>query len=315
MSLRLSCLALLLLAAACAPLRQLPVTTPDRYGAPRIEDDAFVSFDGARLGLQSWLPEEGEPKAVIAALHGMTDYSETWFLAGPYWAGHGYAVYAYDQRGFGRSPQRGVWPDRETMLADVAYFVAALRAQHPGKEVVLVGTSMGAAASLAALNSSTPPDVDRLVLVSPAVWGWSTMNLAYQAALRVAAAFAPGWTLTGESLEIWPTDNIEVLRKMAADPLMIVGTRVDALTGLVDMMDAGWKSAPPDGLPTLILMGEKDEVVPTGVIEDFARERAPDACFTAYENGYHMLERDLQAQAVWDDIEGFIGGTCPPARR
>lgn len=312
---RLACAAALAL-AACAPMRQAAIAPPEAFGPPALEEGAFVSFDGARLGLQSWLPadygREGEPKAVIAAVHGMSDYSEAFFLAGPYWAEHGYAAYAFDQRGFGRSPQRGVWPERGVMMADIAYFVAALRAEHPGREIVLLGHSMGGAAALASLHSATPPDADRLVLLSPAVWGWSQMNVLYQVALRLAAAVAPGWTLTGESLNRWPSDNIEVLQKMGADPLMVYETRIDAIHGLVDLMEDGWRATPPDGLPTLILLGEKDEIVPPDVIRRYADERAPDSCFKSYEHGYHLLERDLQAENVWRDVIAFIEGDCPP---
>lgn len=312
-------LAALLALTACVQARQYAMVPPEQFGAPALAEGVFVSFDGARLGMQSWLPADhgwaAEPKAVIAAIHGMSDYSEAFFLAGPYWAERGYAVYAFDQRGFGRSPQRGVWPDHGVMMGDIAYFVAALRAEHPGKEVVLLGHSMGGAAALASLRSATPPDIDRLVLVAPAVWGWSQMNFAYQIALKLAAGVAPGWRLTGESLNRWPSDNIEVLEKMGADPLMVFETRIDAIYGLVELMEEGWRTTPPEDLPTLILLGEKDEIVPPDVIRRYARERAPDACFTTYEHGYHMLERDLQAENVWRDVLAFIEGECPPPER
>ncbi len=310
-------LAVLLLLAGCvAPQRQGAVSAPDAYGPPALEAEVFISFDGAELGMQSWLPDPGiwteGPRAVIVGLHGMSDYSETFYLAGPFWASRGIAVYAYDQRGFGRSPMRGVWPERAVMMADIAYFVAAVRARHPGVEITLLGTSMGAAATLASLGSATPPDVDRVVLASPAVWGWSQMNAAYSLALRVAAGLAPGWSLTGESLGRWPSDNIEMLRKLGADPLMIRGTRMDALLGLVDLMDEGWRTRAGESVPALILMGENDEIVPPDVIRRYAAGNGEAACFKAYRHGYHMLLRDLQAQNVWVDIERFLDGECPP---
>jgi len=307
-------LAVLLALCGCTQMRQGPMTPADQYGAAALEEGVFVSFDGAPLGMQSWLPED-EPKAIIAAIHGMSDYSEAFFLAGPYWASQGYATYAFDQRGFGRSPKRGVWPEHNVMMADIAYFVAALRAQYPGKPVILVGHSMGAAGALASLRSATPPEVDGLVLIAPAVWGWSQMNFAYGMALRLAAGVAPAWALTGEGLNRAPTDNIAVMEKMSRDPLMLFATRVDALYGLVELMEQGWRTAPPADLPTLILMGEKDQIVPPAVIRRYAQERAPDACFLVYEHGYHLLERDLQAENVWRDIASFVEGRCPAAER
>ena len=53
--------------------------------------------------------------AVIIALHGMNDYANTYYLAGPWFAERGVALYAYDARGFGRSPNRGLWPGERLM--------------------------------------------------------------------------------------------------------------------------------------------------------------------------------------------------------
>ena len=110
--------ALPLVAAACAPALQ-SVGLPDAtFSGPRLEDDIFVSFDGSRLGLQRWMPV-GEPEAVIVGLHGFNDYSNAFHLAGPVWAGQGVTTYAYDQRGFGRSPQRGVWAQEDVLIEDL----------------------------------------------------------------------------------------------------------------------------------------------------------------------------------------------------
>ena len=91
----------------CAFERQKPLGPITSAPAPHFEEDAFVSFDGARLGLTTWTPDPEvypEPWAVIVAVHGMSEYADAWWMAGPWWAERGIGVYAYDQRGFGRSP-------------------------------------------------------------------------------------------------------------------------------------------------------------------------------------------------------------------
>src|SRR5690606_20698043 len=100
--------ALSLLLAACAPTVQQPLTPPPAFAGPAIEADAFLVQDGARLPMLRWLPQ-GEPWAVVVALHGMNDHKASFHLAGPHWAERGIATYAYDQRGFGGAPGRGVW--------------------------------------------------------------------------------------------------------------------------------------------------------------------------------------------------------------
>ena len=68
---------------------------------PAITDERYVTRDGLRLGLAQWQAEE--PRVIIVALHGMSDYSNAFATVAPFWAKRGITTYAYDQRGFGRS--------------------------------------------------------------------------------------------------------------------------------------------------------------------------------------------------------------------
>ena len=69
-------------------------------------DGVFVMPDGARLPYRAWLPD-GEPSAVVLALHGMNDSRDAWEIPAPDFAAAGVAVFSPDQRGFGDAPDRG----------------------------------------------------------------------------------------------------------------------------------------------------------------------------------------------------------------
>src|ERR1700761_525785 len=118
-----ACVALIAL-AGCAPELAM---RGDASDTPTIETDAFLTRDGLRLPLRHWDAEQ--PRAIIVALHGMSDYSEAFDLPGPYWATHGITTYAYDQRGFGRAPDPGVWGGADEMRADLNDAVDAWRAK------------------------------------------------------------------------------------------------------------------------------------------------------------------------------------------
>ncbi|WOR13672.1 alpha/beta fold hydrolase [Hyphomonas sp. FCG-A18] len=121
------------------------------------ENDRFISFDGAELGLTVWEPDV-EPEIVIVGLHGMNDYAHAFHMAAPYWAERGVKTYAYDQRGFGRSPGRGDWPDEELMREDLRTAVRIARAEYPGATLAVVGISMGGAVTMSAFGSERPPE-------------------------------------------------------------------------------------------------------------------------------------------------------------
>jgi alpha-beta hydrolase superfamily lysophospholipase len=165
-------------------------------------------------------------------------------------------------------------------------------------------------------TADTPPaQVKGVILSAPAVWGRSEMGLLQRAALWLAYQVAPGWQLTGEGLHIQASDNIPMLRKLAADPLVIKATRVDTIHGLVDLMDAAAAAAPRVRLPALVLYGEKDEVVPaepTWAMIQSLPDTAGHQRVALYRNGYHMLLRDLQANVVLDDIATWIANPASP---
>ena len=273
---------------------------------PTIQPDAFVTHDGLRLAVRHWDAEQ--PIAIIVALHGMSDYSNAFDMPATWWAAKGITTYAYDQRGFGQSPNRGLWPGADALRGDLADFVEAARAKHPGVPVYVLGESMGGAVVLTALASARPPKVDGVILVAPAVWSRNDMPWSYRAALWTVGHTVPWVTFTGRGLNIWPSDNIEMLRKLSRDPLFQHETRADAIYGLVNLMDAAYSAPahldhPPD---ILFLYGAKDQIIPAPPTEAVIKALDGHARVKRYDHGYHMLMRDLEAKKVWSDVLDWI---------
>jgi acylglycerol lipase len=254
---------------------------------------------------RSWLPEQ-EPEAVILAVHGFNDYSNAFAAFGAFAAEQGIAVYAYDQAGFGASPDAGFWPGTEMLVGALRRERDRLAEIHPGKPIYLLGESMGAAVVIAA-QAQTPLDVAGTILSAPAVWGGDQLNPFYRATLWIAAGLVPGLTLTGESLDVLPSDDIDMLRALGRDPLVIKATRIDAIAGLVALMDAALASAKEAPGPLLVLRGARDEIVPPAAQAAMLEVLTAEPCTEAfYAEGYHMLLRDLQRQVVWNDVIAWI---------
>jgi acylglycerol lipase len=304
--------------AACAPLRQTPDLRGPGANGPQVVDDGFISFDGARLGLMRWLPA-AEPDWVVIGLHGMNDYANAYHLAADAWAGQGIATYALDIRGFGRSPQRGIWAPNSLVLEDVQALVTAVRARHPGAKVALAGISMGGAHAIAALASDNPPAVDKLMLFAPAVWGWSNQPLPNRLSLWVTAHTIGQWVVQPPDWlvrNIAASDNIDELRHMGHDPLMIWGARSDAIYGLVGLMEKAWRSTGQIKVPTVWFYGAKDQIIPREPTVEAVGRLRPGARTAYYAQGYHLLLIDRQAAKVWGDALAFLRdspGPWPPS--
>lgn len=301
---RLFIVLLLFLACACTPLRQ-PLGEPSQ--APALRADRAVMADGYRLPLEVWRPD-GPPRVVLVALHGFNDYRSAFASAGAFLAERGVITYAFDQRGFGETAYRGLWPGHRVMAADARQLLALARARHPGLPLYLLGESMGGAVAMRALAAEPELELDGLVLVAPAVWSRLTMPWYQRLALEIAVRVAPGWRPSGESLQIMPSDNIEMLRALAQDPLVIKKTRIDTVYGLVNLMDAALLAAPALSVRGLLLYGERDELIPMLPTCRLLESLPPEAPwrFALYSEGYHMLLRDLQAERVLEDLAHWL---------
>jgi acylglycerol lipase len=269
--------------------------------------------EGGNLARREWLPDR-PPRAVILAVHGFNDYGNAFAEFGAFAAEHGIAVHTYDQRGFGANPTAGLWPGTAALISDLEYERARLGELYPDLPVYLLGESMGAAVVIAAMTRGADLDAEGVILSAPAVWGGDQLNPFYRATLWLVARVAPGLKLSGRSLGVMASDNLEALRALSADPLFIKETRVDAIAGLVELMDTAYAAADSLPGPLLILVGEHDEIVPpkaqTAMVE---RLRASPCIRIVYPDGWHLLLRDLQRRVVWQDILAWVDGEPLPS--
>jgi acylglycerol lipase len=298
-------LATLLLSACATPYVHPPA---GGHGLPQLTETHAVMEDGYRLPLARW-QAVGETRAVLLALHGLNDYSFAFDGLGQYLAPLGITVIAYDQRGFGTSAGRGLWHGSERLAADLAAMTGLLRQHYPDTPLYLIGESMGGAVALTALASETL-DVEGVVLLAPAVWTRDSMPFYQRFGLWLAAHTLPGKQLTGEGLDLKPSDNIEMLRAFSRDELVIKATRVDVLYGVSNLMDQAMLTAGDVSGTILFLYGEQDDIIPgPPTCELYSTlSSAEEVRLTAitYSKGYHMLTRDLQAALVLKDISSWM---------
>ena len=270
--------------AACAPVIQSAYQPQVGFAGARLTDDAFISFDGARLGLTVW-PAEGETTGVVCALHGMNDYANAFHLIAPVLAG------------------------QDLIKRDVETFIGLVRAKHPGAPLTLMGESMGGADAILTMAQPDAPAVDRIVLLAPAVWGWSNQPLPYKTALWITAHVAGPKVMEPPEIlvrNIWPTDNKDELRAMGRDKWMVWGARNDTLYGMVDLMEQAWASTGKLKPPVLYCYGKHDPIIPARPSFQAAGRLKKTDRSAYYADGYHLLTRDRNGPNVIADVAAFI---------
>lgn len=278
----------------------------DRTGAPPETSGYFTMTDGTKLPYRTWMPD-GTPSAVVLALHGMNDSRDAWEYPAPDLARAGIAVFSPDQRGFGTTPDRGLWSGGHEMADDARQMAQLLRARYPHTRLILMGESMGAAVLMVLAAEPRPPPVDGYVLIAPAVWGRAEMNFFLRAALWLLSNTVPEMTATGGGLvHVEASDNFAAIRRLADDPLTIHATRWDTIRGLVDLMDSALAAAPRFHGPALFLYGGHDELIPMKATAATWRALPPGVREAYYPADYHLLMRDHERITPIEDTIAWI---------
>ena len=319
-------------AAPLATALAAPDSMPEGRAAFPSPDLVLTMADGAALPARVWLPPPGTAtRRVILALHGFNDSRDAWALPAPVLAAAGFAVVAPDQRGFGATASRGRWPGAAALVADARSAVRAVHARFPGVPLTVMGESMGGGVALLLAAAPRPapatglapapggpqpappadaPDdaVDSTVLLAPAVWDRARIGPVLTASLWVAASLAPAHEVTGRELplRVAVTDNRDALLALVRDPLTLRATRLDALAGLVDLMDRAAAAAPRAQGRVLILDGGRDRIVPPAATAATWAALPAAARRGFYPAGFHLLLRDRDRALPTGDIVAWL---------
>ena len=107
-----------------------------------------LAGDGVELVVDRWLPD-GPAKASVVVAHGMAEHAARYARFGRALAAQGYAAYAPDHRGHGRTAggdDRLGWAGTDgwnATVRDLGRLIAHVRAEHPGLPLFVFGHSMG----------------------------------------------------------------------------------------------------------------------------------------------------------------------------
>lgn len=301
-----------MIAAALAPVMLTacsPVVVPagESKGPPRLTNDRYVAADGTALPLAVWPAANGaEPVAIILGLHGFGDYRDAFEDPAKVWSKAGITTYAYDQRGFGQSPTRGLWAGTDTLVDDAKAVATLLRQRHPDVPLYIAGESMGGAVALVAADRGL--QADGLILLAPAVRSRKSLGRLTSAGVWFFTHAMPWMPVGPTSIDYQPTDNPNTIKKLQTDPLMLHYPRFDLGDGLLNLMDTACASAEEIKMPYILLHGLEDRIVPGGPVRDLIKIMPPraDSKLAFYKHGYHLLLRDKEGPKVAADVVSWM---------
>ncbi|MBS0342376.1 MAG: lysophospholipase, partial [Proteobacteria bacterium] len=219
----------------------------------------------------------------------------------------GFAVRAHDHFGHGLSSgARGGLPHELRLVDDLALLIDDARAVHPGLPVVLLGHSMGGLVAASFVARGVRP-VDALVLSSPALS--PTLSTAQKGLIAVLSRLAPNLRV-GNGLDAQDlSHDPAVAPAYLSDPLNHdrIGARLARF-----MADEGARVtavAPQWPVPTLLLYAGADRLVRPEGSRAFAEAAAASGQVQAlaFEQHFHELFNELDAQPVFEALEEWLG--------
>lgn len=269
-------------------------------------EDRFTSRDGLSLFEQWWLPDR-EPAAAVVVVHGINEHSGRYARLAGDLNQRGYAVYALDLRGHGRSEgDRALIRSFDEYLGDLEMLLARVVDRQPEKPLFLFGHSMGGAV-VALLAITRAPKVRGLILSAPAV-------------LIAGGVFPILRRLASLASVVWPTLRLVRMgcRFISRDPAVVEAFRNDPLvfhgrfpvgTG-AEILRAAKQIQLGMGqlkLPLLVLHGTGDFVTdPQGSRLLAARAGSADKTLRLYPGLYHEVLSEPEREQVLADLLAWL---------
>lgn len=265
--------------------------------------------DGYRLPYRLWLPDRA-PRAAVLLVHGVCDYAGAFDFICPYFATLGYAVLAFDQRGFGQTRTRGKWPGTRRLARDVGDAASFLKRRVPSVPLFVVGESMGGALAVLAATRGHLNGVAGMALVAPGALGCAMRRFLFGLVVRTLKLFGARADLFVERVNCDDLSADAAIR-LLADPLVLRRISPALMGGLVQLGERVYDAAPEVDVPTLTLVGTREDVSPLRCIRSLRQRFKGDATLVEFENGPHLLLHWRERDRVLETIGNWIDARLP----
>lgn len=268
------------------------------------EDGRLRGVGDVGIYWQAWLPD-GEPRAAVVLSHGVSEHSARYQHVGEALTEAGYALYALDHRGHGRSEGDRANIERlDSLVADLLTLVQ-MATERQGAKPFLLGHSMGGAVAIAfALQHQET--IAGLLLSAPAV-DTSAAGPVTLALGRLTSTIAP-------NLGVFPVDpegvsrDPEVVRAYVEDPL-VFHKKLPART--VSEIASFANRVPDEAaritLPLLVMHGSADPIIPVDagrMVEE--RAGSADKKLIVYDGLYHEILNEPEQEQVLADLIDWL---------
>jgi alpha-beta hydrolase superfamily lysophospholipase len=296
----------------------------------------FSGSNALKLFYQAWYPARAavesataiapalpinEPtvpvKGVLALVHGLGEHSGRYCAVVEALTDAGYAVYAYDNQGHGKSEgQRGHINHWQDYRDNTQAFLQLVRQKEPTAPLFLMGHSLGGLIVLDYVLRSAQSsffqafEIQGIVVSAPPIqpMNGTVSNLRILLA-RLLSGLFPRLTLSMGLDKSGLSRNQDIAEQAADDPL--IHSSVTLRWGTETLNTIKWVKAHIDQLklPILLIHGDADPIIaPAGSCEIFQQIQTPNKTLNLYPGSYHEPHNDLDSDVVMTDLVNWLEG-------
>jgi len=270
------------------------------------QEGFFKGVRDANIYYQYWLPD-GEVKAVLLIVHGLAEHGGRYINVVNYFVPLGYAVYALDHIGHGKSDGDRVYVEKiEDYTDTLEIFEKMVREWQPNKPMFLVGHSMGgligslylidhqegfAGAVLSGSGVKVPDNISPMVVSIG----------------KLLSNITPKFGLIGLNASDISRDP-EVVNAYVNDPEVYTGKTTARLAAeMLRGMEIVQKDAGKITLPLLLVHGSEDKLVdPDASQMLYDTVSSEDKTLIFYDGYYHEVFNDPEKEKVFADMEAWF---------
>ena len=269
----------------------------------------FEGVGGLKIAARSWRPE-GAIRGVMILIHGFNSHSGYMAWPADQFAGAGFAAYALDHRGRGKSEGERFYVEKfSDWLEDVDELVGIAKSENLGLPVFVLGHSVGGVIASSYVFEHQH-EIAGLICES---WAFDVglPNLV-QLAFEGVGYLAPHLPLYSLKNEIFSRDP-EVVAQMNSDPLIANEKQPAETASEVLKAAARLKENMPNlNVPVFIIHGTDDKAtLPRGSQYFYDHVGSEDKTLKLYEGGYHDLLNDIDKKIVMADILAWVDERVP----
>ncbi len=269
-------------------------------------EGTFKSVRDLKIFHQAWLPD-GEVKGVLFIVHGVGEHSSRYTNVINRFLPLGFAVYALDHIGHGKSEGEREMIDKfADYSAPLITYRKMVAEQHPDVPVFIYGHSMGALITCVHLLSHQADFTGAIIsappLMIPANISPITITIG-----RLLSAIAPKMGLIDLDVNNLSNDKA-VVEAYVADPLVFHGkmtARISSeMLGAIKQVN---DSVGKINLPLFIIQGGADHIVdPAGADMLYAKSSSSDKTLKVYDGFFHEIHNEINRELMFSDLEAWL---------